>query len=50
LGFTPGWGGVQLAFYHCDKVPEEKNLEEKRFILAHGFNPRSVGAIALGLK
>lgn len=26
-----------LALHHCDKIPEVSSLQEKRFILAHGF-------------
>jgi hypothetical protein len=37
---------------HCDKIPDVNNLQEERFILAHGFRgfgPWSTGSIKMGL-
>jgi hypothetical protein len=29
---------VLVIFHHCDKIPEQFNVKEKRHILAHNFN------------
>jgi hypothetical protein len=32
-----------VGLFHCDKIPEQNNLREERFILAHGFSPSGQG-------
>lgn len=42
----------QSSFYQYDKIPEQINLKEERFVLAHNFkafSPCSPGSVVSGL-